>query len=264
LRLVGHLAGRRDLREQGLSERDLRRRQDLTANEREQLGNIQARANVYTPMMRMLAVLMPLLGVAHAQRPEPAAAGLVAKVQKYYDSTKDLRAHFEQQMQSPSRAPSKAAGEVWLKKPGKMRWDYLTPEKKLMVSDGATLWVYEPEDEQAYKQDLKGNALPAQVSFLLGEGRLDKEFDASVTKVDGVAADDVALKMVPKVGTAAYRYLVFVVDGKSGMVKQTIIYDQQGGTNKLTFAEVRQNKGVDDGKFKFAPPAGTHILTPPK
>ena len=52
--------------------------------------------------------------------------------------------------------------------------------------------------------------------------------------------------------------------GKSGMVKQTIIYDQQGGTNKLTFVEVQQNKGVDDGKFKFAPPAGTHILSPPK
>ncbi|MDB4968289.1 MAG: hypothetical protein JWN44_3978 [Myxococcales bacterium] len=213
--------------------------------------------------MRTIALLLPLLGIAHAQKPDPAAT-LVAKVQKYYDATKDLRARFEQQMQSPSRAPSKAAGEVWLKKPGKMRWDYATPEKKLMVSDGATLWVYEPEDEQAYKQDLKNNSLPAQVSFLLGEGKLDKEFDASLTKLDGLAADDLALKMVPKVGTAAYRYLVFVVDGKSGMVKQTIIYDQQGGTNKLSFVEVQQNKGVDDGKFKFAPPAGTHILAPPK
>jgi outer membrane lipoprotein carrier protein len=216
--------------------------------------------------MRTIAFLLfPLfLNLANAQKPDAAAATLVSRVQKYYDSTKDLRARFEQQMQSPSRAPSKASGEVWLKKPGKMRWDYTTPEKKLMVSDGATLWVYEPEDEQAYKQDLKGNSLPAQVSFLLGEGKLDKEFDASVTKLDGLAADDTALKMVPKVGTAAYRYLVFVVDGKTGMVKQTIIYDQGGGTNKLSFVEVQQNKGVDDAKFKFAPPAGTHILSPPK
>jgi outer membrane lipoprotein carrier protein len=213
----------------------------------------------------IVVALTTLAMVAQAQEKKPeAAATVVARVQKYYDSTKDLRAKFEQLLDSPSRAPSKASGDVWLKKPGKMRWDYATPEKKIMVSDGATLWVYVPEDEQAYKQDLKGNALPAQVSFLLGEGKLDKEFDASLTKVDGLAADEVALKMVPKQGTTAYRYIVFVVDDKSGQVRRTIIYGQDGSTNRLSFLEVQQNKGVDDGKFKFTPPAGTHILKPPQ
>ncbi|MCU1278647.1 MAG: hypothetical protein JWM53_2193, partial [bacterium] len=179
--------------------------------------------------MRTILIVAALAAVVHAQEKRPeSAATVVARVQKYYDATKDLRARFEQQLESASRAPSKASGEVWLKKPGKMRWDYARPEKKLMVSDGATLWVYVPEDEQAYKQDLKGNALPAQVSFLLGEARLDKEFDASLTKLDGIAADELALKMVPKVGTTAYRYIVFVVDGKSGQVKQTVIYGQDG------------------------------------
>ena len=213
--------------------------------------------------MRTLALLAALCSLAHAQ-PKDSAATVVARVQKYYDATRDLRARFDQQMQSPSRAPSKASGDVWLKKPGKMRWDYAKPEKKLMVSDGATLWVYEPEDEQAYKQDLKNNALPAQVSFLLGEGKLDKEFDATLTKIDGLAPDELALKMIPKLGTAAYRYLVFVVDAKLGQVKRTIIYGQDGGTNTLSFLDVQQNKGVDDAKFRFTPPSGTHILAPPK
>jgi outer membrane lipoprotein carrier protein len=206
-----------------------------------------------------------LAAVAQAQEKKPeAAATVVARVQKYYDATKDLHAKFEQQLESASRAPSKAMGEVWLKKPGRMRWDYAKPEKKLMVSDGTTLWVYVPDDEQAYKQDLKGTALPAQVSFLLGEGKLDKDFDASLTKVEGLAADEVAVKMVPKQGTTAYRYLVFVVDDKSGQVRRTIIYGQDGSTNRLSFVDVQQNKGVDDGKFRFSPPAGTHILKPPQ
>ena len=214
--------------------------------------------------MRTLLILAAVTAVAQAQEKKPeSAATVVARVQKYYDATKDLRAKFEQQLESPSRAPSKASGEVWLKKPGKMRWDYAKPDKKLMVSDGSTMWVYDPDDEQAYKQDLRGNALPAQVSFLLGEGKLDKEFDASLTKIDGLAPDELALKMVPKVGTTAYRYLVFVVDDKTGQVRKTIIYGQDGSTNKLSFVDVQQNKGVDDGKFKFAPPSGTHILKPP-
>ncbi len=214
--------------------------------------------------MRTLLIVAAVAAVAQAQEKKPeSAATVVARVQKYYDATRDLRAKFDQQLESPSRAPSKASGDVWLKKPGKMRWDYAKPDKKLMVSDGSTLWVYEPEDEQAYKQDLKGSALPAQVSFLLGEGKLDKEFDASLTKVDGLQPDELALKMVPKVGTTAYRYLVFVVDEKTGQVKKTIIYGQDGSTNKLSFVDVQQNKGVDDGKFKFSPPSGTHILKPP-
>ena len=214
--------------------------------------------------MRTLLIVAALTAVAQAQEKKPeSAATVVARVQKYYDATRDLRAKFEQQLESPSRAPSRASGEVWLKKPGKMRWDYAKPDKKLMVSDGTTMWVYDPDDEQAYKQDLKGSTLPAQVSFLLGEGKLDKEFDASLTKIDGLAADELALKMVPKVGTTAYRYIVFVVDDKTGQVKRTIIYGQDGSTNKLSFVDVQQNKGVDEGKFKFSPPAGTHILKPP-
>ena len=149
-----------------------------------------------------------------------------------------------------------------LKKPGKMRWDYVKPEKKLMIADGQTLWVYEPEDEQAFKQDLRGSTLPAQVSFLVGQAKLADEFDATVVHPAGVGQPgDVLLKLVPRTASASYRYLLFVVEPKTGQVRQTVIYDQQGGTNRLTFSGVETNRGVDDGKFRFTPPAGTKILS---
>ncbi len=223
--------------------------------------NFPARRRVYTlDMTRTIAIVALLASVAQAK--EQDAAAVVARVQKYYDATRALRAKFDQELQSPSQGTKKATGEVLLKKPGKMRWDYQKPEKKLMISDGATLWVYEPEDEQAIKQDLRGSTLPAQVSFLVGEGKLAQEFDASVITLPGIPPDELALKLVPKVGTAAYRYLVFGVDPKSGQVKETIIYDQQGGTNKLVFSDVQQNPSLDDAKFKFSPPSGTQILKP--
>jgi outer membrane lipoprotein carrier protein len=195
-----------------------------------------------------------------------AANEVVAKIQKFYDATKELSASFEQTIESGvGGRPKKAAGEVFLKKPGKMRWDYVKPEKKLMVADGKTLWVYEEEDAQAFKQSMTSSTLPAQVSFLVGEGKLADEFDATITKVEGVGGpDDVVLKMVPKAATTAYRYLLFVADPKTGQVKETVIYDQQGGTNRLKFANVKINSGVDDAKFRFTPPAGTKIVTPPR
>ena len=50
--------------------------------------------------------------------------------------------------------------------------------------------------------------------------------------------------------------------GSLGQVARTLIYDQQGGTNQLSFSNLETNHGIDDGKFRFTPPAGTKILKP--
>ena len=212
--------------------------------------------------MRAISLLLSVFAApAPATPADPPVAPLVAKIQKFYDATKDLHARFEQTLESGMGGKKRASGELWLKKPGKMRWDYAKPERKLMVSDGQTLWVYEPEDEQAFKQDLRSSNLPLSVSFLFGQGKLTDEFTVTVVHPEGVGtADETILKLVPKVATAAYRYLLFVVDPKTGLVHETVIYDQQNGTNHLTFASVETNKGVDDAKFRFTPPSGTKVL----
>ena len=114
-----------------------------------------------------LAVTAPD-GGGGAVSPSPAttqdAAQLASAVQRYYDGAKDLHARFEQNLTTAMGTKKRASGDLWLKKPGRMRWDYAKPEKKLMVADGQTLWVYEPEDEQAFKQELKSSNLPDSVA----------------------------------------------------------------------------------------------------
>ena len=191
----------------------------------------------------------------------------IARMQKFYEGTTDLHAKFDQELTGAIGAKKKASGEVFLKKPGRMRWDYQKPEKKLMVADGKTLWVYEPEDEQAFKQSLQTSSLPSSVTFLFGTGKLDSEFDISAERppslpVTTPPADDVFLKLVPKQPTAQYHHLYFVVDPKTFMVKESYVYDQQGGINHLSFRDVLTNKGVPDSKFEFSPPAGTRVIKP--
>src|SRR5262245_16265560 len=151
--------------------------------------------------MRTLAIFVALFRTP-SPPPSVDAAATLAKVQKFYDSTKDLHARFEQTLESGIGGKKKASGEVWLKKPGRMRWDYTRPEKKLMLADGQTLWVYEPEDEQAFKQDLKSSTLPVSVTFLLGQGKLADEFDVQAVTPPGVGGPgQVVLKLVPKLAT---------------------------------------------------------------
>lgn len=206
----------------------------------------------------------PTEPTAEAVAARPPASEVIARMQKFYEGTTALRGKFIQTLSGPM-GKRQAAGQVVLKKPGKMRWDYEKPERKLFIADGTTLWVYEPEDEQAYKQPLTSSQLPAQVSFLFGRGRLQDDFDASY--LDGPPMGepgDLVLKLVPKVASAAYRHIVFVVHPKTFMVKETVLADQQGGTNHIIFSALETNPraGVEDSRFSFTPPPNTKIINP--
>lgn len=202
------------------------------------------------------------LAVAEAA-PVGEATELVTRMQKVYETTRDLHARFEQEIETAAGRKRQASGELWLKKPGKMRWDYRKPEKKLLVADGQTLWVYEPENQQAFKQDLRASSLPSSVTFLFGAGKLSDEFDISIDSTPGLAAPgNTALKLLPRVNSAQYRYLIFIVNEKTALVTTTIIYDQQGGISRMSFSGVETNRSADAKKFVFTPPSGTRVLTP--
>lgn len=211
--------------------------------------------------MRSLVFLCCLPAFVFAESNE--ATQLAGRVEKYYAGIQDLHAKFEQLVDSGTGGHKRASGQLWLKRPGRMRWDYVKPEKKLMVTDGKLLWIYEPEDQQAFRQELNAATLPSSVSVLLGQGKLGDEFTVTTDAVPGLGtAGDAVLKLVPKKPTAQYRYLHFVVDRKTAQVKETLVYETQGGINHLTFRETTTNRGVPDGKFSFTPPPGTKILRP--
>jgi outer membrane lipoprotein-sorting protein len=76
------------------------------------------------------------------------AKEIAARVQARYDGVEDIEARFTQRSQSVAlgRAAQafEASGVAVFAKPGRMRWSYETPEPSLVVSDGRTLWIYDP------------------------------------------------------------------------------------------------------------------------
>src|SRR5262245_57990795 len=117
---------------------------------------------------------------AEPAAPTQSADDALAKVQAFYVGTKKLKADFKQTYTQPTFGRSSTStGKVYVSKPGKMRWDYKTPTTKHFISDGTTLWVYEPEAKQAFKQSLGNTLLPVAVTFLYGQGDLKKDFTPS-------------------------------------------------------------------------------------
>lgn len=192
----------------------------------------------------------------------PTASEVVDEVQKFYEGTQDYQASFSQVYKNKlMNETKKSSGKVYIKRPGKMRWEYAKPNKKLFVSDGATLWVYEQEANQVYKQDLKDSDLPTAISFLMGKGDLKKDFTYKL--VDNAKAADqgmLVLELVPKSPTTHYKKLLFMVDAQTYQVKRTIIIDASGNTNSMRFEKIKTNKGIKDSKFSFKMPKGATLV----
>src|SRR5438034_11444168 len=106
------------------------------------------------PWRRLPVVLMMTASLVASAVPRLAAADhtaeeLVEALQRRYDSIKDFSADFVHRYQGGAlRKQISERGHVLIKKPGKMRWEYTAPEKKLFVSDGVRIYSYIPEDKQ--------------------------------------------------------------------------------------------------------------------
>lgn len=202
---------------------------------------------------------------ADAKAADPAmnAAQIVAKVQEFYNGSRTFRAKFEQTYHVEAYKKTKHSnGTVVFAKPGKMSWRYLNNNNRV-VSDGKTLHVYEHENNQVYEQALEKSQYPGALSFLLGEGKLEKEFDFE--KVDpktvGFEGGYVLLGK-PKTATPAYQTMLLYVDAATFQVRRVLMIDAQRNRNRFDFLEPVVNKPVDQSEFVFVKPAGAQVIKP--
>jgi outer membrane lipoprotein carrier protein len=195
-----------------------------------------------------------------------SADDVVKKLQKYYDDTTDYQAKFSQvYLYKAYGRKQKSSGQVYFKKPGKMRWEYSKPSKKYMISDGSDLWTYEPEEKQAYKLTLEESQLPVVITFLFGKGKLLDEFKAALLSGDVRALDpsDFVVELTPKKTSTDYKKVVMVVSSVDFSLKEVYVYDPVDNENHLSFEKPATNKGVEDSLFKVELPADVKIVSPP-
>jgi outer membrane lipoprotein carrier protein len=185
---------------------------------------------------------------------------VAARVQSFYDAVQDYHADFEQTYTNAALGERLvSAGHVYFKKPGRMRWDYSTPEPKHLISNGRTLWVYEPEFQQVYQEDLSNSELPTAVRFLMGEGNLREDFE--VTAGDcGERTGVHCLHLVPRASQGQYQSLDFVVSGEDFSVLETTIVDPVGNTNRFVFRNATTSDSLPEEGFEFTPTADMRVL----
>jgi outer membrane lipoprotein-sorting protein len=210
---------------------------------------------------------------ARALGGEPAPGGecareVAARVQRRYDRIGDLRARFTQSTRSVTLgtggpAPSlEAEGEVLFAKPGRMRWSYTRPEPSLVVSDGETLWIYDPAAREVQRMAVTGAFLSgAALQFLLGEGDLLGSFEVASADCPpgGPLPDRIELELSPREPTH-YERLSLVVETRSGEVVATTVVDLFGNVTRVELREVEVDRAPPPELFRFDAPPGVRVL----
>lgn len=210
-------------------------------------------------LLRLFYIALPLLLALLSYAPAWAvdSGELVRKLQEKYDSIQSVEADFSQEVSTRAMKTSqKSGGKVWFKKPGKMRWEYRAPVRDEIVSDGRSVWVWQPDLNQAIEKRVAGPSALA-TDFLSGLGKIKREFETTGVEDRG---DTWRLGLKPRQEDSGVRRLSLDIDKSSMLVVRTIVHDQFGGETKVSFRNIKTNPEMRDSLFEFTPPKGANIV----
>ncbi len=186
---------------------------------------------------------------------------VAAAVDAHYNHLRTLEAEFTE-LYRGAGVERTESGTLWLKKPGKMRWEYRSPREKLFVSDGRDAWFYVPSDRQARKTAAKKlEDIRSPLAFLLGKTKLEKELHglSLAPDVTPLAAGDVVLRGVPQ-GFEDQISEIQLEIGPDHQIVRIVIQEPDGSATEYRFTDQKEGVGVSDAKFEFQPPAGTETV----
>jgi outer membrane lipoprotein carrier protein len=200
---------------------------------------------------------------ARAQAPATGGDDLARAIQNHYQQVRDFTAGFEQAYVGGAlKRRTVERGTVAIRKPGRMRWDYESPEKKLFISDGTRMYFYVPADKQVRVSPMPADGrVPTPILFLAGRGDLLRDFRVEEVAAPGGAAGVRALRLRPVKAEPEYETLTLVVDSGSYAIRQLVVVDGQGGTSTFSFTNLKENVGVPDSRFVFTMPKGVDVVT---
>jgi outer membrane lipoprotein carrier protein len=190
------------------------------------------------------------------------AQAVLAEMQSRYVNTNDFEASFLQEyIGKVMKKPQKGEGKVYFKKKGMMRWDYKVPSQKL-ISNGQTLWYYQPEENQVFVSDVaKVLRERTPLAFLAGEGEISRDFNVTnFNEAVSQKEDYFVLELAPKEPNAALSKLTLTVDKKTYTVVQADVFDGLGNVTRTRFLETKTNIGLPNSFFNFIVPPGTEVL----
>ena len=198
----------------------------------------------------LFIALVVLAGAAHA--------GAREQLDSFTRGLKGLDGRFTQQVfDDNGRVRESSSGRVALSAPRLFRWEYEKPYPQLIVADGRTVWVYDPDLEQVSRRPQGSAEQDSPLAALIDPGRLDRDFLVE----DGGESDGLQwLLLKPKQAAddAAFQSARLGLDA-SGLARMEIV-DALGQRTQIRFSSWKRNPAFAADTFTYTPPAGVDVV----
>src|SRR5215470_5838202 len=192
---------------------------------------------------------------------KPDVKTLAAAVDAHYNHLRSLQAEFTE-LYRGSGMDRNESGTLWLKKPGKMRWEYRSPREKLFVSNGKDAWFYVPDDRQARKESAKKlEDVRSPLAFLLGKTKLEKELRGLSLAPDIAPSEagNTVLRGVPKAFADRISEIVLEITPDSRIVR-LVMQEVDGASTEYRFSDQKEDVAIADNRFDFRAPTGIEVV----
>jgi outer membrane lipoprotein carrier protein len=205
-----------------------------------------------------------VLGLATAiatANPAPDVHAIAQAVDERYNHLRSLQAEFTEIYRGAGMERTES-GTLWLKKPGKMRWEYRSPREKLFLSDGKDAWFYVPGERQVRRTAVKKlDDLRSPLAFLLGKTKLEKELQglSLAPDVAPLAVGDVVLRGVPKSLADRVSQVLLEITPEH-WISRILIEEVDGSVTEYRFNSQNEDVAVADQRFRFTAPDGVEVI----
>lgn len=185
------------------------------------------------------------------------AAALLKELNEKYLAADDIEiAFFHETVFADFDETSSGNGNLYIKRPGRMRWNYLKPSRQEIYIDNNTVTLYSPALEQVIISDMSERASSlVPLRLLLGKATLNDEFEVEVLS-KGTSR---LFTLTPKQHTLdEIEKIELTAEGV--LIKSILMYLKNGNMTGLYFSDFKWNKGISDQVFEFIPEPGLEII----
>jgi len=191
---------------------------------------------------------------------DSAVSRIAARVDRRYNDLRTLKTDFQEIYNGAGLARSES-GELWLQKPGKMRWQYEQPTPKLFVVDGKNAFFYVPSERQARRMPAKKlDDFRSPIRYLLGHTKLQKEFTKlAISSQAPKQPGNVVLEGIPK-GMEERVQQVLLEITPADQISRIYIEELDGSVTEFIFRNIQENVSVKSALFRFVPPKGVELV----
>jgi len=191
----------------------------------------------------------------------PSPHSIASAVDARYNHLQTLQTNFTEIYRGAGMERTES-GTLWLKKPGKMRWQYRSPREKLFVSDGKDAWFYVPGEPQVRRTPVRQlDDLRSPLAFLLGKTKLEKELSglSFAPDITLLKAENVVLRGVPSAMAGQVSQVLLEITPDS-WIDRIILEGTDGSSTEFRFQRQTEDGKIDDQSFRFSVPPGVEVI----